>query len=245
MILKIVSVLGVSMILNVIIPTSVTAQTYEEGVLSCLLEPSQDIRVGIPADGVLTSIKVDRSDRVRQGQLLAELDTRLERAGINIQEARKEFAARRLERAKNLQAAQLIPEQELDELVTEQRLSELELIERREQIRLKQTFSPIDGVVVEKFASTGDLVQKNELLRIMQLDPLYVEVVLSLDWFGKIQTGEQKNVLLQHLDDTVEATVINVDSVIDPASSTFRVRLSLPNPDYRIPSGLRCQFVDL
>ena len=28
--------------------------------------------------------------------------------------------------------------------------------------------------------------------------------------------------------------------MIDPASNTFGVRLELPNPDYRLPSGLKC-----
>ena len=37
------------------------------------------------------------------------------------------------------------------------------------------------------------------------------------------------------------ATVAIVDRVIDPASNTFGVRLKLPNPDYRLPSGLQCQ----
>ncbi|MFN0162035.1 MAG: hypothetical protein ACKVQQ_12450, partial [Burkholderiales bacterium] len=35
-----------------------------------------------------------------------------------------------------------------------------------------------------------------------------------------------------------------VDRVIDAASSTFRVRLELPNPDAKLPAGLRCK-VDL
>jgi hypothetical protein len=29
--------------------------------------------------------------------------------------------------------------------------------------------------------------------------------------------------------------------VVDSASSTFRVRLALPNPSYRIPPGLKCK----
>lgn len=37
------------------------------------------------------------------------------------------------------------------------------------------------------------------------------------------------------------ATVTVVDRVIDAAIGTFGVRLSLPNPDYRLPAGLRCQ----
>jgi multidrug efflux pump subunit AcrA (membrane-fusion protein) len=32
-----------------------------------------------------------------------------------------------------------------------------------------------------------------------------------------------------------------VDRVVDAASSTFRVRLELPNPQHRIPAGLKCK----
>ena len=32
-----------------------------------------------------------------------------------------------------------------------------------------------------------------------------------------------------------------VDRVADAASSTFGVRLEIPNPDHRIPAGLKCK----
>jgi hypothetical protein len=38
------------------------------------------------------------------------------------------------------------------------------------------------------------------------------------------------------------ATVTVVDRVVDAASDTFGVRLLLPNPDYRIPGGVRCEI---
>jgi hypothetical protein len=36
------------------------------------------------------------------------------------------------------------------------------------------------------------------------------------------------------------ARVVVVDRLIDAASNTFGVRLELPNEDYAIPGGLRC-----
>jgi membrane fusion protein, multidrug efflux system len=224
------------------LPCNAQAQSMLDGVLSCLLEPSEDILLGTPAEGVLVKVNVERSDPVRKGQVLAELDTALEVAAINTQMARAEFATRRMERVKSLQQAQLIPEQELDEIRTEQKLAQLEVAERKAQLRLKELRSPINGVVVERFASRGDLIQKNEIFRIMQLDPLYVEVVLALSWFGKIALGQEYSVYLQHLETQHSARVINVDAIVDPASSTFRVRMSLPNPEGRIPSGLRCEL---
>jgi hypothetical protein len=42
------------------------------------------------------------------------------------------------------------------------------------------------------------------------------------------------------------ATVGIVDRVIDAASGSFGVQLELPNPEHRIPGGLRCRvrFLD-
>ena len=37
------------------------------------------------------------------------------------------------------------------------------------------------------------------------------------------------------------ATVSHVDRVLDAASNSFRVRLTLPNPGHRLPAGLRCK----
>ena len=39
-----------------------------------------------------------------------------------------------------------------------------------------------------------------------------------------------------------QAEVEVVDSVLDPQSNSFGVRLKLPNPGEQIPAGLRCQI---
>jgi hypothetical protein len=42
--------------------------------------------------------------------------------------------------------------------------------------------------------------------------------------------------------DKHNATVIKVDQVADAASGTFGVQLVIPNPDYKIPSSVRCNL---
>jgi membrane fusion protein, multidrug efflux system len=44
----------------------------------------------------------------------------------------------------------------------------------------------------------------------------------------------------QPIGGSYNAVVSIVDAVFDAASGTFGVRLNLPNPDYRLPGGLRC-----
>ena len=41
------------------------------------------------------------------------------------------------------------------------------------------------------------------------------------------------------------ANVTVVDRLVDAASNTFGVRLQLPNPDYAIPGGVRCDITFL
>lgn len=221
------------------IPVSLMAEP-----LSCLIEPSLDVHIGTPLEGVLAEILVDRSDRVTKGQVIARLEAGVEQAAINTQIAREGYAQRRITRSEELQQAQLMSDQELDDRRTEYQLARLELAEKREQLNLRVITSPIDGVVVERFHDPGNLIMKEQIVRLMQLDPLHVELVLSVDWFGSIHSGDVYTIRLQHLNLIKEAVVTAVDPIIDPASGTFRVRLTMPNPDYQIPSGLQCELLN-
>jgi hypothetical protein len=78
---------------------------------------------------------------------------------------------------------------------------------------------------------------------VAQLDPLHIEVIVPVEQLGQVRPGMRAKVWAEAVgDDTWEATVSRVDRVADVASGTYGVRLSLPNPDYRIPAGLRCQM---
>jgi hypothetical protein len=81
------------------------------------------------------------------------------------------------------------------------------------------------------------------VVRVAQLDPLHIEVIVPVEQLGQVRPGMRARVWAEAVgDDTWEATVSRVDRVADVASGTYGVRLSLPNPDYRIPAGLRCQM---
>lgn len=211
------------------------------GASTCLLVPSMDVSVGTPVDGVLEAVNADRGDVVQAGQMLARLNAGVESAAVALVEAKAQFGQRKLSRNEDLYRKQLISSQEVDELETERELANRELRERREQLRLRSITSPIRGVVVERYRNRGDLVKQEKIFRIVQLDPLYVETVVAGDFFGRLKVGQVIQVQLPVLKQTVSAKVSTVDRVIDPASGTFRVRLTLPNPRNDIPSGLRCQ----
>jgi multidrug efflux pump subunit AcrA (membrane-fusion protein) len=107
--------------------------------------------------------------------------------------------------------------------------------------------SPINGVVVERVVWAGEYVDDKPLLRLAQLDPLHVEVILPVEYLGRITMGMQGRVtsILPNAKPLL-ATVERVDQVADAASGTYRVRMRIPNPKHDIPAGLRCRtrFID-
>jgi RND family efflux transporter MFP subunit len=209
------------------------------GELECLVEPFMTVNVGSPVDGVLELVTVNRGDRVRKGQVVAKLVSGVEQAAVNLTEARVEFGRRRVARIDTLLEKQLISAQESDELVTEVRL-------RQEALKLRTIVSPIDGVVVERRLVPGELIrsEKSVVLRLAQINPLNVEVIAPAKLFGSVRVGMPGQVsLAPFFPGTYQAKVVVVDKVIDAASGTMGVRLQLPNPDNKIPAGIRCSVV--
>ena len=103
--------------------------------------------------------------------------------------------------------------------------------------------SPFDGVVVERYRTEGERIEREPVVRVARIDPLRVEAIVPASQFGSVQPGQVARVRTDlPMFPALDATVVLVDRVIDPASNSFRVRLSLPNPDQRIPSGLRCKL---
>lgn len=90
-------------------------------------------------------------------------------------------------------------------------------------------------------AEVGEFVSDDEILRLVQLDPLHIEVVVPVEYLDSIRTGMQATVHPQQpVGGEYQAEVVTVDQVVDAASGTFGVRLALPNHEYKLPAGLRC-----
>lgn len=210
--------------------------------LECMIEPSLEVNLGSPVDGVIEEIRVDRGSLVSRGQVLVRLSSAVEAASVNLARGKEEFARRKAERNEELFRKELISAQEKDQLETEHRLAQLELREKQELLRQRSIASPINGVVAERFLAPGDQIGNRQIMKLARIDPLHVEIVAPIDLFGKVAVGSVAEVTPELLRQTRKAKVTVIDRVIDAASGTFRLRLELPNPKNEIPAGLRCHI---
>lgn len=171
-----------------------------------------------------------------------------------------EFSQRKFQRRAQMAVEKLMSSQERDDAEAELKLAEAELqvakenrqiahIEHQQQtslLSLRTLRSPFDGVVVDQLLYPGEVVEptgaKKTILKLAQLDPLRVHVILPMAAFRKITAGMSARVALEApIGGSHAAKVKTVDKLIDAASGTFAVFLEMRNPDLAIPAGVKCK----
>ena len=172
---------------------------------------------------------------------------------------RLDYAQKKLERQRDLHAQNYVAAQARDEAEAEKRVAESELREAMEsqalaqreykqsndQLARRTLRSPFDGVVVERLLNPGDLAEygagRKPILKLAQVEPLRVEVVLPVAAWNQLKTGAIGWVTPESVGGRHEARVTVVDSVFDAASGTFGARLELANTRGAVPAGIRCR----
>jgi len=135
----------------------------------------------------------------------------------------------------------LLAEIELKKANEKNRIAQLNLELALSQLELKTIKSPIDGIVVDRYAMVGESVSERVIMKLAKVNPLKVELIAPTEYFGLITRGMQVEIYPeQPANQVFKATVTVVDRLIDPASGSFTVRMELPNPEDRLIGGVNC-----
>lgn len=243
-----------------------------ETTLDCLIEPSQLVEIGSSVPGLVEQLHFERNNFVNEGEIVAQLDSRVELASLELATARAEidtslnlrrenaaFGMRTQKRNQQLFNESTISAQDMDKVKTEtyiaqlqarqeednKRIAVLEAERARQALERRTIRSPISGVIVERYKAVGEYIEAEPVYRIANLDPLHVELILPVEQLGTIDLGMKAEISLDiPSQEGVKhvAVVKSVDRVADAASGTFGVLLSMPNSGLRIPSGVRCNL---
>lgn len=233
--------ISVVIFLTILFPVWVFAREMVCNNFEGIIEPSETVAISSEVEGVVSQIFADRGDMVEKNAPLASLKSGVEQAEIAIATARVAFEKRKDQRSLELFKKKLISMHEKDELETEILIAELQLEEAEERLAQRTLKSPVSGVVVERNLSPGEHISDDAVMIVAQIDPLYVEIVIPVECYGKIRIGQTAVVIIAHpIKKKLNCSVLVVDRVIDAASATFNVRLKLNNPGGKLPAGLRC-----
>ncbi len=248
--------------------TSSPLMAADKTELDCLVRPEMYIDLSSSVDSTMTGLLVKTGDVIKKNQPLVQLESSVEKAKVKLAELQAasfseienrkiqlKYANRNNQRLQSLYDRKSISLFEKDKAETEVALARIELTKAREnkqiaqlnlvraqaELSIRTINSPINGIVIDIYARVGESVSDRTIMKLAQIDPLRVELIVPAKYFGKIKQGEKVEIYPEHpADKMYQATVTVVDQLIDSASGSFTVRMALPNPDDKLVAGVNC-----
>ena len=213
------------------------------------------------ASGYLKKWYKDIGSRVKQGELLAEIETpeidqQLSQAIAARQQAASSLglASSTYERWDALRKRDAVSQQELDEKKSADAQAKANLaaaeanVERLRQLEgFKRVLAPFAGVITRRNVDVGDLIDAGggagrALFVMTQTDPLRVYVNVPQSYAHLVKPGQQVSVTQQELRGlNFKGEIVRTAGAIDAQTRTMQVEVMLANKDGKLLPGAYVQ----
>ena len=193
------------------------------------VESDNNILIPAQASGVVKKIYVKEGQRVKKGQLLAELDAAIYESQIKELKTGLELATTLYNRQERLWNKKIGSEVQYLQAKTNKESLDQKLATVTEQYRLTKITAPIDGSV------DRIIIKENEAtaagmgtIRIVGLSALKITAKLSEVYQERIKEGDSVTVEVPMLNQNFNSVVSAVAKVIDPNNRTFSIDVIVP-----------------
>lgn len=219
-----------------------------------VVEPAEDVAITLDFSAPVTALHFEEGQRVEQGQLLIELDSRkrdlrLAQAATAVEEmqAGLEEARRELERRRDLASSGAVSREILDRSEIDLRRATARYEDALAAYRLadrerteSQILSPVSGIVDRKAVEPGETVMPGQLLGSVQVvDRVRVRVYVSERVVNDLRVGTGAEVRSAGVPGrTFRAIIEAVGINADPQTGNFPVKLTQPNEDGLLRPGM-------
>ena len=225
-------------------------------------------RVSAPVTGRITDLEVVEGQNVKRGQVLARVhSTQLSDEQSNLLKAvsQRRLAERAVERARRLLEAGVIGEAELQRREAELQQASTELSSTRDQLKIlgmsedvlervestrtvnstAQVLATIDGTVLERKVTTGQVVQSAEVVcALADLSRVWLVADVPEQAAGAIEVGKYVQAEIPSLPgQTVRGKLTFVSATVDRETRTVRIRLDVPNPKRKLKPAMLATMV--
>jgi membrane fusion protein (multidrug efflux system) len=192
------------------------------------------------AAGVVTRISFESGSIVKQGQVLVELDSSVERAQLASARSRRDIAQITAQRSRTLLASNVIAQAQVDSDEATLRTSSTELDAISAQIARKVVRAPFAGRLGIRNVNLGQYLSPGtQLTTLEQLGAVYVDFSLPQQWLGKVSVGMPVRVTIEGMADlVVDGQIAAVDPTVDNTTRNLKLRASVVNKDDELRPGM-------
>ncbi|QGQ21900.1 efflux RND transporter periplasmic adaptor subunit [Gimesia benthica] len=252
--------------------TRSTTKTLEKRInLVGNLEAGSQVEVRTRYSGYIKSMPFDVGDRIKEGDVILELNDSENRelvskaeAALSVAKAQlkaqitsQELARKAYDRLLVLQKSGVSTRQQMEEaqasLAIQEAQTELEqarvdqagadLEQSRLRLQENKIIAPTSGFLAERLVDIGDLAKPDvALMKIVNLDHVRTVVHIVEKDYEDVKIGQQAAITVDTFpDQTFSGHVKRKAPVMDPQTRTAAVHIEIPNEDFSLKPGMHAR----
>jgi RND family efflux transporter MFP subunit len=238
----------------------ITLQTSQSGVLSAMpgtVVAQEAVQVASRLMGYIKDIAVTEGETVKKGQRLFTIDPMdveggVTQARLGLEQAEKAMqdAKADYDRFNALYKDEVVSRQQYEKMklgydiaVSRAAQAKAGLQTANGQMRYAVVSSPINGVVVQKFANQGDIAAPGHpILLVENQSRLQVQTAVPEEIYSGLKLGAQVKVEVDGQAEPLIAKISRLSPAADPTAHTHLVKLDVSAPNLRSGAFARVLF---
>jgi membrane fusion protein, multidrug efflux system len=225
------------------------AESWDETLRSVgSVAAARGVSISNDAPGIVWRIHFDSGESVAQGQVLVELDTRVERAQLASARAREKLAESNLGRTRSLVQSGSVGKAQLDTDSAQMNGARADAEALAQQIERKTVRAPFAGKLGIRLVNVGQYLPAGTPITVLESsEATYVDFDLPQQDLRRLSVGMPVELTVETGDagaggPASQGAITAVAPEVDPITRNIRVRASVPPSDDWMRPGM---FVDV
>ncbi|MBO4281900.1 MAG: efflux RND transporter periplasmic adaptor subunit [Bacteroidales bacterium] len=204
-----------------------------------MVEADKSVALSFESGGCIQRICVRDGQKVRKGELLAELDNRNALNAYNAAKVTLEQAEDGFRRAESIYKKGSLPEVKWVEIQTQLNQARSVADICKKNLENCKLYAPQNGTIGNRSVEAGmNVMPFQPVMQLLDLSTITVKVSIPENEIAAISAGQQADIRINALDTVFEGSVSEIGVVADPLSHAYPVCLRIRKPDSRLLPGM-------
>lgn len=232
------------------VSSAVVGEEEWEGSLTSVgsVASAKGVSLSADAQGTVTRISFESGQTVKVGDVLVEIDTKVERAQLATAIARRELATTTINRTRQLAKTGAISAAQLDADESALTTSTTEVAQIEAQIAKKTVRAPFAGKLGIRQVNLGQYLQPGTPITVLEsVDAVHVDFQLPQQRLADLKVGQPVRIHLEGADapgvdagpgEEIEGNLAAIDPQVDPVTRALKLRADITKRAEQLRPGM-------
>jgi membrane fusion protein (multidrug efflux system) len=209
-----------------------------------VIRASEEATFSSETTASVASLPVKEGSVFKIGDILLELDCRLQQTELNKTIAQQEIMHKALESARKLKSFGSISEFELVKASTDAKSADADVARLRVVVEKCTIKAPFNGAVAELMVHPYETVKQGDpLLKVVNTENLMFVIQVPSAWLTWLNIGSTFKVHINDIDKTITAKITYINPQIEPISQTVKITGIISPSDPALRPGMSGQAI--